>query len=247
MISSFKCLSGVGCGKRRKMNETEIEMNYEEETNVDLNKREGHFTASDFNDKMEVEVELESDESKKTTTTSLTVTKRIDRKKTCPFMVKMYCRINGHHRLEEFSPPRFPVEDEMIVYTWRDATLKELSTLVREVLGENDLPGGIKGTDPALKFSFNLLYPDPRRAGAHFKTKALGWTFEGGEPEARAHQLEDSSDKTLESLRFQPGDFIDVAIYTNPAMIPKQTINSNNNNNQRNNFGRKIYYGNKRF
>lgn len=146
---------------------------------------------------------------------------RVDRKKVCPFMVKMYCRINGHHRLEEFCPPRFPVEDEMIVYTWKDATLKELSLLVREVLGDSDLPGGLKGNDPALKFSFNLLYPDVRRPGAQFLSKSLGWAFEGGEPEARANQLIDSSTKTLDSFKFVPGDFIDVAIYTNPAMIPK--------------------------
>jgi histone deacetylase complex subunit SAP18 len=223
------------------MNETEIEMNYEEEANfnskIETIKR-------DFDDKIEMEI----DEPLKNPFSSPSTTNGVDRRKTCPFMVKMYCRINGHHRLEEFSPPRFPVEDEMIVYTWRDATLKELSTLVREVLGDNDLPGGIKGTDPALKFSFNLLYPDSKRSGILFRTKLMGWAFEGGEPEARAHQLEDSSEKTLESLKFQPGDFIDVAIYTNPAMIPKQ-INNNNSysNTNRNNFGRKILYGNKRF
>ena len=170
----------------------------------------------------------------------------VDRKKTCPFMIKMYCRINGHHRLDEFSPPRFPVEDEMIVYTWKDATLKELSSLVREVLGDSELPGGLKGTDPTLKFSFNLMYPDTKRPGCHFLSKSLGWAFEGGEVEARAHQLIDSSAKSLDSLKFVPGDFIDVAIYTNPAMIPKYA-NNNNNNFDRNN--RKIFYSNnqKRF
>ena len=226
------------------MNETEIEMNYEEETETNFNSNY-EVIKKDFDDKIEEDEPMENFNVK----TSAKTIQEIDRKKTCPFMIKMYCRINGHHRLEEFSPPRFPVEDEMIVYTWRDATLKELSTLVREVLGENDLPGGVKGTDPVLKFSFNLLYPDSRRSGSHFKTKPMGWTFEGGEPEARARQLEDSSEKTLESLSFQPGDFIDVAIYTNPAMIPKQINNNNNNssNTDRNNFGRKIFYGKKRF
>ena len=162
----------------------------------------------------------------------------IDRKKTCPFMIKMYCRINGHHRLEEFSPPRFPIEDEMIVYTWKDATLKELSLLVREVLGDSELPGGSNGADPNLKFSFNLLYPDVRRPGSHFLSKPLGWAFESGESEARPHQIIDSSSKTLESLKFVPGDFIDVAVYTNPAMIPK------NGNPANNNERRKIFYSN---
>ena len=175
----------------------------------------------------------------------------IDRKKTCPFMIKMYCRINGHHRLEEFSPPRFPIEDEMIVYTWKDATLKELSLLVREVLGDSELPGGSSGTDATLKFSFNLLYPDVRRSGSHFLSKPLGWAFEGGDVEARAHQLIDSSSKSLESFKFVSGDFIDVAVYTNPAMIPKTNAassnsNSNNRNNQfnQNNERRKIFYSN---
>ena len=226
------------------MNETEIEMNYEEETNFAVEKR-------DFDDKMDHDGDIENvvqsdvQDSSRHTSKSIALTHGgVDRKRTCPFMVKMYCRINGHHRLDEFCPPRFPVEDEIIVYTWKDATLKEMSTLVREVLGDSDLPGGVKGNDPNLKFSFNLLYPDSRKPGGLFKTRSLGWTFEGGEPEARAHQLTDSSGKTLESLRFQPGDFIDVAIYTNPAMIPKQI---NYSNNHHNNNGRKIFYSNKRF
>jgi len=172
-------------------------------------------------------------------------TPSIDRKKTCPFMIKMYCRINGHHRLEEFSPPRFPIDDEMIVYTWKDASLKELSLLVREVLGQSELPGGVKGNDANLKFSFNLLYPDVRKP-ATFTTKPLGWAFEGGEAEAQAHQLIDSSLKTLDSLRFMPGDFIDVAIFTNPAMIPKIRTNDQRSNQPQQQQQRKIFYQNNR-
>lgn len=175
----------------------------------------------------------------------------VDRKTTCPFMVKMYCRINGHHRLEEFNPPRFPIEDEIIVYTWKDANLHELSLLVREVLGDSDLPGGVKSTDPNLKFSFQLLFPDSSKQ-SKFTTRPMGWAFEGGEPEARAHQLVDSSGRTLDSFRFIPGDFIDVAIYTNPAMIPKTHGGSSSSfsrphhmHNQGNHYGgnRRVYAG----
>lgn len=138
-------------------------------------------------------------------------------------MVKMYCRINGHHRVEEFAPPRFPVEDEMIVYTWRDATLRELALLVRGVLGEDDLPGGKTGSDRDIKFSFKIVYPDPKQQG-RFVTRNLGWAFEGGAVTARQLQLVDASDRTLDNLRFMPGDFIDVAIYTNVAMIPREPV-----------------------
>ena len=131
----------------------------------------------------------------------------------------------------------------MIVYTWKDATLKELSLLVREVLGDSELPGGVRGTDANLKFSFNLLFPDTRKP-ATFTIKPMGLAFEGGENEARAHQLIDSSHCTLESFRFLPGDFIDVAIYTNPAMIPKyKNFNANTYNN---NSNRKIFYSKRR-
>ncbi len=126
-------------------------------------------------------------------------------------MVKLYCRMNGHHRLEEFSPPRFPVDDEVVIYTWRNATLHELSNLVRAVLPSS------QSSDPQLRFSFALLYPNPQRTGA-FIWRPLGWAFEG-QPVAG---LQDSSERTLESFRFVPGDIIDVAIYTNPAMIPRR-------------------------
>lgn len=205
-----------------------IEVDYEEEQ-LEL-RTEG--TGMDMD--MEVEIEVKNKNLNDF---------KVDRKRICPFMIKMYCRINGHHRLDEFSPPRFPIEDEIIVYTWKDATLKELSLLVREVLGDSDLPGGVKGTDPVLKFSFNLLYPDSRRSGAQFLSKSMGWSFEGGESEARILQLPDSSNKTLDNFKFVPGDFIDVAIYTNPAMIPKLQ-----NNNNFNNFDKKRkFYSKKRF
>lgn len=138
----------------------------------------------------------------------------VDRQKTCPFMVKMYCRINGHHRLDEFAPPRFPVDDEVIVYTWRDATLLELSQLVRGVMS------GPVATDPTLKFSFQLLYPNPHRSG-QFISKPLGWAFESIPGDQQSSQIINSSERTLESFRFVPGDMIDVAIYNNPAMIPR--------------------------
>jgi histone deacetylase complex subunit SAP18 len=177
---------------------------------------------------------------------------RIDRQTTCPFMVKMYCRINGHHRAEEYAPPRFPVDDELIVYTWRDATLRELSLLVREVLGEQethahahthahnsmaDASNSANKTDKDLKFSFKLVYPDPRRKG-RFVFRDLGWAFEGGSsngsPRSQAAGPSDSSSRTLQSLGFHPGDFIDVAIFNNPAMIPRpdpSAVGANRRNN----------------
>lgn len=157
--------------------------------------------------------------------TILSVEFKVDREKNCPFLVKMYCRINGHHRVDEFSLERQPIDDEMIVYTWRDASLKELSLLIRDVMGNNEAgeAESVSGTSPDLKFSFKLCYPDPMRAN-RFIQKDLGWVIDGtsGSAALRHLNIYDSSHKTLDQLRFVPGDYIDVAIYANASMIPKQ-------------------------
>ncbi len=57
----------------------------------------------------------------------------IDRQKTTPMYVRMYCRVGGHHRykflkethskyfifrLFEFQGKSLPADDELIIYTW---------------------------------------------------------------------------------------------------------------------------------
>lgn len=143
-------------------------------------------------------------------------TVKVDRSKTCPMYVRMFCRVNGHHRyfqkvllkylpclvscrLEEFSRDRQPLDDELIIYTWKDATLKELSDLIKEVHADS--------RRKEAKFSFMLLYQDLR---GDFRSKPLG-TVANSRP---------SKDDllTLEELRFVQGDFIDVSIQMNPAL-----------------------------
>lgn len=42
----------------------------------------------------------------------------VDREKTCPMLLRMFCREHGHHRPEDFSRERQPTDDELIIYTW---------------------------------------------------------------------------------------------------------------------------------
>lgn len=42
----------------------------------------------------------------------------IDREKTCPMLLRMFCREHGHHHPEDFGRERQPTDDELIVYTW---------------------------------------------------------------------------------------------------------------------------------
>lgn len=49
--------------------------------------------------------------------------RRIDREKVTPMFLKMFCRIGGHHRLDEYENESMMVEDELIVYTWYTISL----------------------------------------------------------------------------------------------------------------------------
>nr|XP_054599148.1 histone deacetylase complex subunit SAP18 isoform X1 [Nothobranchius furzeri] len=131
--------------------------------------------------------------------------KPIDREKvnvwTCPLLLRVFTTNSGrHHRIEEFSRGNVP-SSELQIYTWMDATLKELTGLVKEVYPE----ARKKGTH----FSFAIVYPEPR--GKMYKLKEIGSTMSGRKG------LEDSM--TLQSQRFQIGDYLDIAI-TPPNRAP---------------------------
>lgn len=51
----------------------------------------------------------------------------------CPLLLRVFIRRGGHHRLEEFARRGQEPDGEVTMYTWPDATLRELSDLVKEV------------------------------------------------------------------------------------------------------------------
>lgn len=105
----------------------------------------------------------------------------------------MFCNQGRHHRLDEYSRTALP-SNELQVYTWKDATLKELMSLVKEVNPDTRRRGTM--------FDFAIVFPDARRGG--FIMKEIGSTVAG---------VKGTDDAiTLESKKFQIGDFIDVAI-----------------------------------
>ena len=91
------------------------------------------------------------------------------------------------------------MDDEVTIYTWRDATLKELSDLIKEV--------NVECRRRDSRFSFQLVYYDFRGA-ARFKSIGIVSNSRAGRDDVL----------TLESLRFVQGDFIDVAIYTGDSV-----------------------------
>ena len=54
------------------------------------------------------------------------VTVKVDREKTCPFLVRVFHKEGGSHRTEDFDGGKVPGEEAQI-YSWMDANLRELS------------------------------------------------------------------------------------------------------------------------
>ena len=73
----------------------------------------------------------------------------------CPLLLRVFPRRGGHHRLEEFARRGDEPDGELTMYTWPDATLRELTDLVKEVRAflVHDLRGGSdpQGSNVAAK------------------------------------------------------------------------------------------------
>ncbi|KAK9273763.1 hypothetical protein L1049_018573 [Liquidambar formosana] len=119
----------------------------------------------------------------------------VDREKTCPLLLRVFTKSGGHHDKEEFQVRGKAPKDEVQIYTWKDATLRELTDLVKEVAPEANRRD--------TKLSFAFVYPDKR---GHFVVKEVGMTYSFG----NGRRVDDS--KALAELSFQIGDYLDVAI-----------------------------------
>jgi len=126
-----------------------------------------------------------TDEKKKST---------VDREKVCPFLLRVFCKRGNHHRIDEFTINHQPVEDEIQIYTWKDASLREIASLLAEVDPKYAKYGN--------SISFKSIYLDSVRA--RYNSKDLG-VINISKPST-------TDDVTLEDNRFIIGDFIDVAL-----------------------------------
>ncbi|PHT81714.1 Histone deacetylase complex subunit SAP18 [Capsicum annuum] len=120
----------------------------------------------------------------------------VDREKTCPLLLRVFTKVGGHHNKNEFAVRGKEPKDEVQIYTWMDATLRELTDLVKEVAPE------ARRRDATLSFAF--VYPDKR---GRFIVSEVGRTFSY----TNIRRPDDGS-KPLSELKFQIGDYLDVAI-----------------------------------
>ncbi|RWS21862.1 transcriptional co-repressor component-like protein [Leptotrombidium deliense] len=129
--------------------------------------------------------------------------KPVDRERTCPLLLRVFLSNGRHHSTNEYARGNVP-SNELQIYTWMDATLKELTNLVKEVNPE----ARRKGTF----FDFALVYPDIRMPG--YRMRDVGSTCCG--------QKTADDSKTLSQSRFQIGDYLDIAITVPQNRMPQR-------------------------
>lgn len=119
---------------------------------------------------------------------------QLDREKTTPLYLRVFVGVGGHNTAEDFADAENYPNGEVQIYTWMDATLDELTGLIK----------GVKSAarKPNTRISFAFVYPDKtgknvlREVGSTWSTR-------------RGHD----DQKSLKTLRFEAGDILDVAIF----------------------------------
>ncbi|CAH8568525.1 unnamed protein product [Heterobilharzia americana] len=117
----------------------------------------------------------------------------VNREKTCPLLLRMFCSTKKHNNVMEYSRGKTPL-NELQVYTWLDATLRELASLVKQVNPESRRRGTL--------FDFALVFPDHR--SPTYRMRELGTVCSGSPSDTDRIMLKD--------VQFTIGDMIDVAI-----------------------------------
>ncbi|KAK8811663.1 histone deacetylase complex subunit SAP18 [Blastocystis sp. ATCC 50177/Nand II] len=119
---------------------------------------------------------------------------RVDRETTCPFLIRVFIRKNEDFKEREFSVKGdVPRNCEINIHTWKDATLKELCSLIKQVNED------ARRRSAVLDFSSCFFVREGR-----YQFRHLG--------EVSASKPGRSDRVTLGSCRFQPGDHLCVVI-----------------------------------
>lgn len=118
----------------------------------------------------------------------------MDRSKTPPFLLRLFYRLNEHNPINFYSSTSTPPA-ELLVYAWPDTFLRELAELVKDVVEE--------AKSKNAKLGFRLVYLDKQGAPAFVDLGIVSNTTRGY-----------VDTRTLSHLKFQTGDYVDVAVYS---------------------------------
>eukprot|EP00158_Paraphelidium_tribonemae_P009054 Partr_v1_DN28756_c1_g2_i4_m61690 putative histone deacetylase complex subunit len=130
----------------------------------------------------------------------------IDRQKTCPFLLRVFCSERQHHDPRDFEG-RLP-GNEYQIYTWKDATIKELSSLIQMAYAP--------AKDQKSRLSFRIIARN--LVTGECRVQDIGVLPVDIDNFQVRHW--DLSKKTIGDdfrFKFEIGDYLDVAVLQAPA------------------------------
>ena len=121
---------------------------------------------------------------------------RVDRAKTCPFLLRVFYKKNDYNELKLFREEEFP--SELNIYTWEDANLEEMAKLIYSELKNSSV-----GKYVIYKFS-SVFYDTKGRLNRKY--------FGSVDIKNEHSKFNKNTKTTLKKFGFNIGDYIDVAI-----------------------------------
>ncbi|KAJ3066744.1 hypothetical protein HDU98_009987 [Podochytrium sp. JEL0797] len=130
---------------------------------------------------------------------------------TPPFLMRVFLGQRMHRDPREFRDEK----NSVVLHTWKDATLRELTYLLADHMPE------IIHSDARL--SFRSVFPDPAkhtstpssrsdRSSSHSRPNSLIFHTKDLAQFSNADRLRSEDQKTLEDLKFVIGDMLDIAV-----------------------------------
>ena len=120
----------------------------------------------------------------------------VDREKTCPFLLRIFYKVNSFNSLNLFRDEKFP--SELNIYTWEDADLDELTKFIHLALKDTFL--GIYDF-----YKFSRIYYDSK--GTLLRDDVGSVVVNN-----KSSKLNNNNKKTLKEIGFQIGDYFDINI-----------------------------------
>ena len=120
----------------------------------------------------------------------------VDREKVCPFLLRIFYKINSYNSLNLFKEPPFP--SELNIYTWEDADLEELAKFIHIAFKNTVL-------ESYDYYKFSRIFYDAK--GTLLRDE-IGCVVINN----KSSKLNINNNKTLKEIGFQIGDYFDINI-----------------------------------
>ncbi|KAF9570227.1 hypothetical protein EC968_002106 [Mortierella alpina] len=134
----------------------------------------------------------------------------------------MYYHRGQHHRVDDFTPTSTPPQtSELRMYTWKNATLGEITSLVKQAI-----PNMVQDARAGSALSFRHIFLDLNRGlfvGRDVGVVDIEPLEDNLDNSIASEPSQALQEKTLGSFNFVIGDYLDIAILPPTAKSQPQT------------------------